>query len=205
MRKLIFIVLLALPLISYAQEEFLENDGGLSLAYSYSFMPDVDDLTSIGVAARSRNGFTFATQFAKYDEYLSPSIGIAYFTAPREKNNYLSATFGFTYTYIDSQSLFGIACGPMAYFNAKNQFPTSIHALLLYSFDITPSNDEYGVITDTYVSIGTGIHQAFFSDATVFPYLCFNTSISPTYSYFSEKRYRILYSLSIGFNINLAK
>lgn len=199
MKKVIFFLALLFTLPSFAQEEFLRTAPGISASYIHANKPNTDNLNSFKVNNYLGDGVSAYILGTIYETEIYPTFGLNFMLGNKEKNTHLLGILGASHSKASDFMGIGLSGGFMQCIHSHSNFPLSLQAKAKYFASYM--NDESASVKRE-VLLGLGYHQAFFAHNDIYPYLGFSSSVDILNRDINNDS-NIIYTITIGFNINL--
>lgn len=199
MKVLFIILVLFITLPTFAQEEFLGNTPGISGSYIHTNMPNTDNTNSFKFNAYFNDGISLSILGNAYKTEFYPTFGLNFLPGKKEKDTHLLGLFGLSFSKAEEFSIVNFSGGFMQCIHSHSDFPLSLRCKVAYQNYYF--NDETSTI-DRRAIIGLGYNQAFYAKSDIYPYLGFSSNID-ILNFDKTNNSNIIYTITIGFNINL--
>ncbi|MDA3853000.1 MAG: hypothetical protein PF444_01980 [Bacteroidales bacterium] len=199
MKKVLVILALLSAMHTFAQEEFLGTTPGISGSYIHTNRPNTDNTNSFKFNASFNDGISISIIGNAYKTDFYPTFGLNFLPGKKEKDTHLLGLFGLSFSKAEDFSIAGFSGGIMQCIHSHSHFPLSLQGKIAYQTYYF--NDETSTIERRTI-LGLGYHQAFYAKSDIYPYLGFSSNID-ILNIDRTRKSNIIYTLTIGFNINL--
>ena len=201
MKKALVILALFSAIPTFAQEEFLGTTPGISGSYIHTNMPNTDNLNSFKFNAYFNDGISLSILGNAYKTDFYPTFGLNFLPGKKEQDTHVLGLFGLSFSKAEEFTIVGFSGGIMQCIHSQSRFPLSLQAKI--SYQNFYFEDEEAAI-ERRATLGLGYNQAFNATNDIYPYLGFSSNID-VLNIDKTSKSNIIYTITLGFNINLGE